>query len=79
MKVKLAFYQKPYILRDGITYGTSLKLSGVQVITVNGQAGVDTGDLSSDDVAALFGKTEGFKQGEPSVTPFQEEIVDDDF
>ena len=78
-KVKLAFYQKPYILRDGITYGTSLKLSGVQVITVNGQAGVDTGDLSSDDVAALFGKTEGFKQGEPSVTPFQEEIVDDDF
>ena len=24
--VKLAFYQKPYILRDGVTYGTSLKL-----------------------------------------------------
>ena len=24
-KVKLAFYQKPYILKDGVTYGTSLK------------------------------------------------------
>ena len=23
--VKLAFYQKPYILRDGVTYGSSLK------------------------------------------------------
>jgi hypothetical protein len=25
-RVKLAFYQKPYILKDGVTYGTSLKL-----------------------------------------------------
>ena len=24
-RVKLAFYQKPYILKDGVTYGTSLK------------------------------------------------------
>ena len=32
-KVKLAFYQKPYILRDGVTYGTSLKLLGVQVVS----------------------------------------------
>jgi hypothetical protein len=30
-KVKLAFKQKPYILRDGVTYGSSLKLVGVQV------------------------------------------------
>jgi hypothetical protein len=28
-KVKLAFKQKPYILRDGVTYGSSLKLVGV--------------------------------------------------
>ena len=75
-KVKLAFYQKPYILRDGVTYGTSLKLAGVQVITVNGTAGVDTGDMSGEDVAALFGKTEGFKQGDPNVT-VKEEVVDD--
>jgi hypothetical protein len=32
--VKLAFRQKPYILRDGVTYGTSLKLVGIQVVTV---------------------------------------------
>jgi hypothetical protein len=31
-QVKLAFYQKPYILRDGITYGTSLKLLGIQLV-----------------------------------------------
>ena len=32
--VKLGFYQKPYILRDGVTYGSSLKLVCVQVVSV---------------------------------------------
>ena len=54
-KVKLAFYQKPYILRDGVTYGTSLKLVGVQLIALTTDAGVDSGDLSVTDVADLFG------------------------
>lgn len=76
-RVKLAFYQKPYILRDGVTYGTSLKLVGVQLVSLNTAAGVDTGDMSTEDVAALFGKTEGFKAGEPNVTPF--ESTEDDF
>ena len=67
-RVKLAFYQKPYILRDGVTYGTSLKLVGVQVVSINGTAGVDTGDMSAENVAALFGKTEGFKANEPNIT-----------
>ena len=67
--VKLGFYQKPYILRDGITYGSSLKLVGVQVVSVKGEAGVDTGDLDESEVAELFGKTTGFKSGEPNVTP----------
>ena len=49
--VKLGFYQKPYILRDGVTYGSSLKLVGVQVVSVKGEAGVDTGDLDADAVA----------------------------
>ena len=75
-RVKLAFYQKPYILRDGVTYGTSLKLVGVQLVSLNAGAGVDTGDMNADDVAALFGKTEGFKAGEPNVTANVEE---DDF
>ena len=77
-RVKLAFYQKPYILRDGVTYGTSLKLVGVQLVSLNTSAGVDTGDMSTEDVAALFGKTEGFKTSEPNVTP-TETVEDDDF
>ena len=74
--VKLAFYQKPYILKDGVTYGTSLKLVGVQLVSVKAGAGVDTGDMADVDVAALFGKTEGFKASTPNVTTTTEE---DDF
>ena len=76
-RVKLAFYQKPYILRDGVTYGTSLKLVGVQLVSLNTAAGVDTGDMSTEDVAALFGKTEGFKASEPNVTPTETAEQDD--
>ena len=75
-QVRLAYYQKPYILKDGVTYGTSLKLVGVQVVSVNGQAGVDTGDLDAEAVAELFGSTNGFKPSDPNVTPNAEE---DDF
>ena len=79
-KVKVAFFQKPYILKDGVTYGTSLKLQGVQIVTLSSSAGVDTGDMSDSDVAELFGKTQGFKAGDPNITTKpQEEIVDDDF
>ena len=67
--VKLGFYQKPYILRDGVTYGSSLKLVGVQVVSVKGDAGVDTGDLDADAVAELFGTTAGFKTADPNGTP----------
>ena len=67
--VKLGFYQKPYILRDGVTYGSSLKLVGVQVVSVKGTAGVDTGDLDTTEVAELFGTTSGFKTSDPNVTP----------
>jgi hypothetical protein len=76
-RVKLAFYQKPYILRDGVTYGTSLKLVGVQLVSLNTAAGVDTGDMSAENVAALFGKTEGFKASEPNVTPTETAEQDD--
>jgi len=75
--VKLAFYQKPYILKDGVTYGTSLKLVGVQLVAVKAGAGVDTGDMNDVDVAALFGKTEGFKASTPNVTTTTTE--EDDF
>ena len=78
-KVKLAFRQKPYILKDGVTYGTSLKLAGVQVIALNTSAGVDTGDLDDASVAELFGKTAGFKASDPVVTPAADVAADDDF
>lgn len=77
-KVKLGFYQKPYILKDGVTYGSSLKLVGVQVISMQGEAGVDTGDLTADQVADLFGKCDGFKTADPNVTPSTSTTVDDD-
>ena len=76
-QVKLAFYQKPYILKDGVTYGTSLKLVGVQLVSLNSGAGVDTGDMAAEDVAALFGKTEGFKANDPTVTVIPEDMSDD--
>jgi hypothetical protein len=72
-QVKLAFFQKPYILKDGVTYGTSLKLVGVQVVSCNSQAGVDTGDMAPDDVATLFGKTQGFKANDPNVQVNEED------
>ena len=75
--VKLAFYQKPYILKDGVTYGTSLKLVGVQLVSLNSGAGVDTGSMPAEEVAALFGTTEGFKANDPSVTVIPGS--DDDF
>ena len=81
-KVNLAFYQKPYILKDGVTYGTSLKLAGVQVIALNTSAGVDTGDMDEAGIADLFGKTTGFKASEPNVVcPVENDAAldDDDF
>ena len=73
--VKLGFFQKPYILKDGVTYGSSLKLVGVQVVSVKGDAGVDTGDLDETEVAELFGKTDGFKAAESP----PENVEDEDF
>ena len=73
-KVKLAFFQKPYILKDQTTYGTSLKLKAVQVVSLSSSAGVDTGDMDDVDVAELFGKTKGFKASEPSVVAPENQV-----
>jgi len=79
-KVKLGFIQKPYILRDGVTYGTSLKLSGVQIVSIQSEVGVDTGDLDEAGVAEMFGNTSGFKTSEPNVTvDTTPASVEDDF
>ena len=79
-KVKLGFTQKPYILRDGVTYGTSLKLSGVQIVSIQSEVGVDVGDLDEAGAAELFGNTAGFKTSEPNVVPdTTPSSVEDDF
>ena len=72
--VKLAFRQKPYVLPDAI--GTSLKLSAIQVIQASGTAGVDRGDLSEDEVVALFGQSKGYKVGEPNIVTDEETAND---
>ena len=76
--VKLGFVQKPYLLRDGVTYGTTLKLSGVQVVSLKTGAGVDSGDLDEAGVAELFGTCKGYKASDPNVTSTPTEAVDDD-
>ena len=79
--VKLGFYQKPYILRDGVTYGSSLKLVGVQVVELNKEAaGTDSGDLNESEVADLFGKTSGFTAtGGNSFLPETTDVEEEDF
>lgn len=69
-KVKIAFIQKPYILADKTTYGTSLKLKAIQIISLSSSAGTDSGDLMDEtDAAEMFGKTKGYKAEEPNVVP----------
>ncbi len=80
--VKLGFFQKPYILKDGVTYGSSLKLLGVQVVSIKEGAGVDTDTMDEADVADLFGKTDGFKavsQSQPVVPAAEDEEEEEDF
>ena len=78
-KVKLAFFQKPYVLPSG-DIGTSLKLKAVQVVSLNSGAGVvDNGDMTADEASDLFGKSKGFKVEEPNVdaSPCSVEPEDD--
>ena len=75
--VKLGFYQKPYILLDAVTYGSSLKLVGVQVVELNSSAaGTDSGDLNETEVADLFGKTDGYTASAVQETT---DVEDEDF
>ena len=81
VRLSLDLLKKPYILRDGITYGTTLKLSGVQIVSVQSEVGVDIGDLDEQGAAELFGSTNGFKTQEPNVIPADTtpSSVEDDF
>ena len=78
-KVKLAFIQKPYLLPAG-DIGTSVKLKSVQIVSLNAGAGVtDSGNLSADEAATLFGTTKGFKATDPAPQVEETDTVDEDF
>ena len=77
--VKLGFFQKPYILKDGVTYGSSLKLVGVQVVEIAGSAaGVDADSMDDKEVADLFGKTEGFVAKATAPEQADEDSIDEE-
>ena len=76
--VRLAFKQRPYVLKDGETYGTSLKLSAVQIIKLNSGAGYDSGELTTEDINNLFPPTKGFSVNDPNVV-IPVSTADDDF
>lgn len=65
--VKVAFDLRPYILKDGLTYGTSVKAAAIQLITVS-----STGDaaLTAGQAADVFGAFEGgFKAADAPEAP----------
>ena len=65
-KVNLIVDQKPYAV--GPNVGTTMRVIGVQIVElVSGNGAVDSGDLSVEDVASMFGSVDGFKADEPAV------------
>ena len=66
-KVRLGFFQKPYILNDKTTIGTNLKLTAIQVVEIKNGAAFDSGPVGMDEAAALFGRVPGFKMSEANV------------
>tara|TARA_S200002703_G_scaffold153937_1_gene156068 strand:+ start:1131 stop:1706 length:576 start_codon:yes stop_codon:yes gene_type:complete len=76
-KVRLALWQKPYVLKDGVSYGTSLKCVGVQVVDLGVEAGVSE-DLDTD-VTSMFGTVDGFKAESLPEKHTETATVDDDF
>jgi hypothetical protein len=64
-KVRVIADQTPYTKP---AMGTTIKVKGIQVVelvTMNGAS--DSGDLSVQDIADLFGKTSGFTADSPNV------------
>ena len=62
---KIAFQHKPYSLPDSV--GTSLRIKGIQVISVAAGGMSDAGNLNEESAAALFGVSEGFSVDDPNV------------
>ena len=65
--VKLIIDLRPY--QFGVKVGCSLKVRGAQILKLVSSGGSDSGGMDETEVAAFFGKTEGFKTGSPSFEP----------
>lgn len=68
--VKLIVDLKPYVYASKI--GCSFKVRGAQVLKLASAGGSDSGGLDENQVASLFGKSEGFKIGSPSFEPSED-------
>lgn len=65
-KVNVIVQQSPYLYGNKI--GTKFQVVGVQIVElVTGSGAVDSGSLSTEEVASMFGKVDGFKASEPAV------------
>ena len=53
------------------------RCTGVQVVVLGSGAGTDVGDLDAEGVADLFGKTQGFKSGEPNIKTNDDEETEE--
>lgn len=74
--VRLIVDIRPYVY--GNKAGSSLKVRGAQVIKlVSSGGGSDAGELEAEDVAALFGTTEGFRASSPNYQPPADQEGDD--
>lgn len=77
-KVNIIVDQKPYAM--GPNVGTSMRVIGVQIVElVSGNGAVDSGDMSVEDVAAMFGSVEGFKADSPAVRPAATASTEDSY
>jgi hypothetical protein len=65
--VRLIVDLRPYQMATKI--GCSFKVRGAQILKLVSSGGSDSGGLDQESVAAMFGKTEGFKTGSPSFEP----------
>jgi hypothetical protein len=73
-KVNIIVQQKPYAM--GSNVGTSMKVIGVQIIELaTGNGAVDSGDLSVEEVAGMFGAVKGFSQADPAVRQEAEPVA----
>ncbi len=74
--VKLIIDLRPYVFSSKV--GLGLKVKGAQIIKLVSSGGSDSGGLELEDVAAIFGTSDGFKAGSPSFEPNPQPDTDDD-